>query len=469
MDDRLYLVGVLFFGIFLHSLFLDSHFDRDEGFILTVGWGVNEGKVLYKDFFEFKPPAGHYTAALVYPVFGHNLTYYRLFILAVNLGSAIIIYNIGRLLWSAKTGLIASFLFLLGVPLFEGNKFFSEVFIVFFSGLGLFYYLRYLDSERKSHIFYAGFFYGMAVLYKQVALLLLVGVVIHLLVSKKRLHPIILFSLGAILPAVFFTIYFIKAGALGIAFESLVSIFGRYKPNTLAEFLLYLRRDFIAIPLLWILIISSFLPLARKKFSFKIDGAVYMQFILTLPPILFKQFPHYYIPAIAFGSLLAGKSLIELTGVYYQFLGRFWGRLLFVSVVFILLAPSFARLHEDYLIQKESKPLENYVLASKFIRENTSPGDKILVIAKEAQIHFLSERFAPTKYYFIDYSTHYPGIEEYLISESEKSGVKYYIAFENPYLKEYTGVVYEHILENAVLVKEYPQRYAIKIYARKSS
>jgi 4-amino-4-deoxy-L-arabinose transferase-like glycosyltransferase len=139
-----------------------------------------------------------------------------LFAILCSVGSIVLIFFFGRLLFNDTVGLIASFLLAIFPlqPIF-GTRILSDVPVAFFMGLSVFFllYSLQIDRHRKANRFHPGLYsfgaglaLGIAYLTKIVALMMLPVLAVYLmslLLKKRRIHPhILLYLLG------FFVIFF---------------------------------------------------------------------------------------------------------------------------------------------------------------------------------------------------------------------------------------------------------------------
>ncbi|MFH1788174.1 MAG: glycosyltransferase family 39 protein [Candidatus Altiarchaeota archaeon] len=463
MKDKVLLV--LAFGALLHVIYVDSLIDRDAGFFMVVGQGIAEGGVLYRDFFDFKPPGMHYTSALVYLLVRDSLLGFKVAVLMVNLASAYILYELARILWDGKSALAASFMYLLGLPLFNGLSFLSEQFVVLFSGLGLLCYLQHLKSGGIRHLLASGVLLGVSFLYKQVGLLVLAAVFCHYVLTSRRIGYAVSFAFFSVIPFIVFMAYFASLGLLGEALNSMLSIVGRYGSSPLSEIIEYSYGNFILYPILWILSFSSVLSLLRRKDLASDESVIHASFLISVVPTFFQQFPHYYVPALFFGCMLAGKAILDIWKASSKLKDREAGTVITILIL-LMFTPTIFKLAVEYHYITKYRMLGKFMEASEYVKDNTLAGEKVLVVPNEPLIYFISRRDSPTKYLHLDYSSYYPGIEERIIGEAEGESVRFFVVRESVYLDEYAGVIHDYILGNCVLVKSVDDKYPIKVYRR---
>jgi len=151
----------------------------DEGGYLYQVWRMSEGDVPYKDFYSPKEPLFLFTGYLIFKLFGPSVFWLRMFTVATTIFTAYFIFLIGKRLYYEKIAVLASLLYLfLPVVCFQARLFRSDAHVVFFSILGLFFFLKAWQDKTRSFFFLSGIFYAMALGYKLAAVL---GVVTLLL------------------------------------------------------------------------------------------------------------------------------------------------------------------------------------------------------------------------------------------------------------------------------------------------
>lgn len=127
--------------------------------------------------------------ALLYRLFGVNDYTSTFFILAASLGSIILIFYFGRLLFNDKVGLLAAFLLsIFPLDVINSTKLLSDIPSAFFAGLSIFLFLKGEKiNGSKTCIYYilSGLSMGIAVSIREMAALLLLFFIIYVIYSRK--------------------------------------------------------------------------------------------------------------------------------------------------------------------------------------------------------------------------------------------------------------------------------------------
>jgi hypothetical protein len=308
-----------------------------------------------------------------------------------------------------------------------------------------------------------GLSFGVAMLFKQIAFLFLLVVLCHSLLLRKRIRSVYVLVLTSVIPLALFLAYFAANGALQDALVSLSSITRWYKPNPLGETIEYSYQNFIAYPLVWILSLASVSILLTEKRRSSDKSLIHYLFIISLVPTFFQQFPHYYIPTLYFGCLLSARTLIDLRQASAA-LKRAGMAYTVLLIVFLMFLPSVFKLAVEYHYLGEYRMLDKFIEASDYVRQNTRPNEKVLVVPNEPEIYFLSEREPPVKYLHLDYSSYYDGIEDYILNETARYGVRYYVVRESHYLDEYASKIHSQIRNQSLLEETVDDTYPLRIY-----
>lgn len=161
--------------------------DCDEAAYAYIGRELAEGRVMYRDLTENKPPLGYWLYATAVAVGGANEMTIRLLVVPFVLASLVLVHRIARTLAGPLAGLLAAVAFALMStdPRLFGNGSNFEHFINFFTLVALASGVRALrpqpeaegepERRRASWVWWllAGLAVGLAALVKQVAMLTL--------------------------------------------------------------------------------------------------------------------------------------------------------------------------------------------------------------------------------------------------------------------------------------------------------
>ncbi|MBI2026069.1 MAG: glycosyltransferase family 39 protein, partial [Candidatus Levybacteria bacterium] len=161
---------MVFFFLRFPSLF-EPYWYGDEGIYQTLGLGIDNGRLLYRDIFDNKPPFLY----VLYGLFGSDQFMLRLASLIFGIFTLGLFFKLcKKLLENEKVAYIATSIFAIvfGLPLIEGNIANAENFMLLFNILAGFFVVRSQDFEntrRYKILFLAGLILSISFLFKIVA------------------------------------------------------------------------------------------------------------------------------------------------------------------------------------------------------------------------------------------------------------------------------------------------------------
>ncbi|OGH42616.1 MAG: hypothetical protein A3H79_03455 [Candidatus Levybacteria bacterium RIFCSPLOWO2_02_FULL_36_8b] len=288
------LISFLFFWLRLPSLF-EPLWYGDEGIYQAIGNSLNNGKLLYREIFDNKPPLLYW----LYSFFHSDQFTIRLASLIFGIFSIIFFFLLAKKLFKHNKN-IAHFLatsvfaVLYGLPILEGNIANAENFMLFpiiFAGFLIF---DFAALRPKFLIFTAGLLLGIAFLFKIVAIFDLLAFLIFCFIANfnvlKQQAKLFLIAVGFFLPILAVGLFFFLnntftdfINAVFLANISYGFPFLFAKLILLGGFILYvfIKRKEISKTALFIL-----LWLAFSMFNAFFSQRPYAHYILVLLPSL---------------------------------------------------------------------------------------------------------------------------------------------------------------------------------------
>jgi len=413
----LFITSIFFFILRFPSLF-EPDWYGDEGVYQVLGMGIRQGRLLYRDIFDNKPPMLY----VFYSFFNGDQFWLRMLSLFFGLGALIAFFYLSKKLLENKNASYVStviFAVLFGIPLIEGNIANAENFMllpIILGGL-----LLVPKNKIKFKYLIAGLLVGFAFLIKIVALFDFAAFLLFIVFSEhnfsfkklitktgfletlKKIYP---FILGFILPIFLTTLVFISRGAFGdfihAIFFSNIGYVGYGNEFLIPQGLLILK--------LAGLFLFSWLVFAKRN-SLKSGGLfIYLWLAFSLYNAFFSQRPytHYMLILLPSFCLLIGFLLsnsawrkftlviilatlvlttqnfwffTKTTSYYQNFLSFIAGR---KSVV-------------NYQKFFDSNTPANYDLAT-YINSDTNKNDSVFIWGNNAQIYKLTDKMPPGKY-----------------------------------------------------------------------
>lgn len=176
-------------ALFLFSLLripslVEPYWYGDEGIYQVVGIALREGKTLYREVWDNKPPLLY----LIYSFFYGDLFSVRFLSLLFGVGSVGVFFDVSRHLFQRRISIyLSTFLYaiLFGLPLLEGNIANAENFMLLPILSSLAFLLRFSHARNGKYLVGSGLFLAFAFLTKIVALFDFLAFFLFLLIQKR--------------------------------------------------------------------------------------------------------------------------------------------------------------------------------------------------------------------------------------------------------------------------------------------
>jgi hypothetical protein len=430
-------VAILFLLFAYPFIFLP--FGADQGIFAYIGTIINNGGMPYRDAWDLKPPVVYYLYSLGLQLFGDSMLGLRLFDFLYFGITIFSMYLLGALLFCKRVGLCSGLL--LGILYFFTNNFWTlsqcESFMILPMILSVYCCCAGLKKYKRPMLFGAGVFLGVVFMTKLTGIVLLVPLVIYILLETyrrdgtwnfaQRASRILVLIAGFIFSTAILFLWFYAHGALSelidtlfvydaAHFRSAFTLDRGYSHFTFAGFMR--RYLFVLIPALLSLCITR----GKKD---RLENILLWSWFISVIIGFFIQgrfYPYHMLPVIAPLSLLGGYAVLNL---WYSsawsgnalFAWRKGGLLVIVSV--FLLAAIWPHIQLTYHFTRslaERESTETYynrffsfpglfsftatIDAAQYIKNKTAREDTILVWGFQPLVYFLSERQAPTRFFF---------------------------------------------------------------------
>jgi hypothetical protein len=307
--------------VILALMFASTLFMNNESVIYDTGRFFEMAKVIvsgatpYLDYQDPKPPLIFFTLTLPLLI-GQQFLGGLLLVGVCNLASAIIVMKIGWKLYGRLAGPVAGVLFLVNIGWAQGYFVMTEPFTILFLLLATYFTLF---SEKK-HYVVAGICAGIAIGFKQYALIAVPLLLLALYLNKEvRRMPAFLAGVGLPLLVIFGSIFFVY-GAQALD-ASLYWSFGVAAPyisrNRVDPVICTGTNAFeLALNVIIAVIISASLYFGYNRFLKNAEmntGETYfllsaVGFSLTL---LIRQYLHYWALALPFLAILWAGWLLK--------------------------------------------------------------------------------------------------------------------------------------------------------------
>lgn len=391
----------------------------DEAIYLTLGEGLRQGLVWYRDLFDHKPPLIYLFAAWAGSVF-----WFRLILLFWHAATLVLFWELAKTLFPKKPRAVilasSAFAILTTVPLLEGNIANAEIFMIgpTIAALLLVFSAKKLGFAR---VFLAGVLFSVSTLFKvpaafDLAALASFWVIIALWDFKKLVEALfrsIILGAGFLLPILLTVLYYWSQGAL-VEYLSTAWFFNFDYITRWGDPAAQIGQAeggsgllFRAQVLAGILLVLIFL----KKFFDKrtLFAATWFSFALFAILLPARPYPHYLIQGVPPLSLLLallvfGKEKHRFLSV--PFLLIFTGSLVFYQFYYY---PTFSyyqnflafaagrKTQEEYFKYFDRRVPQTYDLA-EFLRQRTAPNERVFIWGTAPEVYALSRRLPPGRF-----------------------------------------------------------------------
>ena len=401
--------------------------ERDEGEYAYAGQLILNGIPPYQQAYNMKFPGAYYAYALVMAVFGQTARGIRLGLMLVNVTTALLVFAIGRRLYGRIVGAVAAVTFaLLSVDRWIMGVFAHATHFVLLPAMAaLFLLLRVPTARRALTLLVGGALLGLAVLVNQHGFPFLplgAFVVCEVNLAAGRGARRILLELGllaggAILPFAILCAVLQYQGVLSSfwfwTFQYAREYVSEVPLSALLPNLVHgMERVSRATAPLWIVGGVGFIALwigrwGRTEKLF-LTALLAASFAAICPGLYFRE--HYFIlllPAVAF---LNGVAFVSAARLVERAVPGPFARTLAVTAFLGLTLFLVARQRDFFFKMSPQElsrarygrnPFIESVAIANYIRERTTPEDRIAVLGSEPQIYFYSGRRSATGYIYM--------------------------------------------------------------------
>lgn len=420
--SKIFLLILLLTVILRIPTLFEPYWYGDEGIYLTLGEGVRQAVVLYKDLFDHKPPLIYWLAAIAGSIY-----WFKFILLIWHISTLVLFHKLAEKLFPGnhKLTLFATGIFALftTIPLFEGNIANAELFMIG-TTIAAFNLIIPFNNLNYKKTFWSGILLSLSFLFKVPSvfdLLLLPIVWFTFNLSLKSFKDVfkknIILGTGFLIPVLLTLIYYSSRGALldylntaGIFNSSYISSWDTSVQTSSGYFFTKLLSGGFQTRTLIVSSIILLLIIFRKKFDSSSYFVTTWLALATFAMLLSgRPYPHYIIQAIpSFSLAVAALSFNKQSN---RFLAVPVLLIFSYSLVFykFYTYPTFSyyanfisyitgqKTTLEYRSYFGSHVNRTYKLA-EIIRSNTTKKDKIFVWGTLPELYALSRRIPPIKY-----------------------------------------------------------------------
>jgi 4-amino-4-deoxy-L-arabinose transferase-like glycosyltransferase len=414
------------------ATFGGSLWNVDESIHAAAARIILDGGVMYRDAIDQRTPLSYYAVAGIFAVFGeNNLWAVRCCIALLIAATACWLHLAASPLRRRGAGLLAALLYVVlsSAALFSGDAYAAntEWFVAFFSSAAAALFLTGGSIPSSRRLLSTGALLAGAFLSKQPALLEAAapfGVLIYLGWQQRQPARVVVGQLltliaGWLIPVTLTAAYFWAKGALSEAiFYTWTYNLTYYGPEiTTAERLAALPGPFVLLAAtqgvlvaLWALgALGGLHRLAQRQPTGEETASNPALLYLVLWSLLAwagaassgRSFDHYtiqFLPAFCLGSGLAIAALAHWTKSSRRWSIRFATAGLLVALAWQLVAAATSS-------RGRTLPGDSSLPVAAYIREHSTPADKIFVWGFHADIYLHADRKPASRYVFASFVT----------------------------------------------------------------
>lgn len=385
------------------SLF-EPYWYGDEGIYLTLGQAMRDGRELYRDIHDNKPPLLYVAAAVV----DGELGGFKFILLVWNIVTIGLFALLATRLSESKKLTILSttvFALLTTLPFLEGNIANAELFFLPFTiGAVLLLWNKGVDFWRVA---LAGILLGIGGLFKIPALAEVAVWPLVWLVTKepKKWRKTLLLAATTLLPLLISGVYYWSAGAgreyFEAAWQQNIPYLSSWQVAATGEGIFSLKGRLVVLMVATSLTLGLSLTWGRKGTIVGMWG-MWSLFAALLSG---RPYPHYLlqvVPPLSLCFLIWNKAKPIGVGLWALVIGAFFQFHFYAYPVFSYYSnyiqwAAGIKTTENYFAHFDSQLFHMYETA-EVIRSHSSPSDQIFIWGDRPMLYALSHRLPAGKY-----------------------------------------------------------------------
>ncbi len=434
-----YIIPVAILFLLFAYPFIFIPFGNDQGIFAYIGTIINKGGMPYRDAWDLKPPVIYYLYSFGLKIFGSSMMSIRIFDFAYFCITFFSIYLLGSLLFNKRVGVFSGLV--LGILYFFTNDFWTlsqcESFMILPMILSIYLSCLGIKNHSWPMLFGSGVLLSVVFMTKLTGIVLFVPIVLYILfetymqkgiwdIAHISSRILILIAGFFVTTSIFFLWFYIRGVLSDLIytlfvydaahFRSALKLNIDYPHLSFAGFMR--RYLFLLIPAL----LSFLIKKNRQMRSAKVllycwaVAAIFAFFVQA------RYFHYHMLPVIAPLALLGSQGFLSFWS--YSALSKrvlfIKAKILLISAIafflciaiypHVLLTYSFTKSFLQDTVATESYSrffttqggfsLSTITKAAQYIKKNTAKENSIFVWGFQPLLYFLSERQAPTRFFF---------------------------------------------------------------------
>ena len=401
----------------------DVPLERDEGEYAYAGQLILQGVPPYRLAYNMKFPGTYYAYAAILALFGPTPWGIHVGLLIVNAATTLVLFFLGRRLIGTVGAAVGAAAFaVLSLDRGTLGVFAHSTHFVLLPALaGLLVLLRAMHAQSARGFLAAGVLLGISVLMKQHAVVFL-PFGIALAVWSATRQPMggaraVALAGGSVLAGA--AVPFALLGTL-LTIQGVLGQFWfwtfQYAREYVSEIPLSAAWSLLAVGVravtqaslpVWLLggvgIVALWLTPWSREARIVLSGLLVVSFLGICPGFYFRK--HYFILLLPVVGLLVGVAVVSAERLFGRVLPSVTARTMAVGI-FVLAVGGYVVNERDYLFSMSPRQLSRALYGinpfveaadvARYIRERTTPQERIAVVGSEPEIYFLAGRRSAT-------------------------------------------------------------------------
>lgn len=453
----LFLGLIILFVVFVRIRLLDIPLERDEGEYAYMGQLILQGIPPYGEAYNMKFPGTYLMYAVIMAVFGQTVDGIHIGLMIINCATIWLVYLLARKMLGDIPAAFAGGTY--GVlslsPSVFGFAAHATHFVVLPALGGTLLLLHALEKDKIHLFFLSGTLLGISVIMKQPGIFFVFLAVAYILYNnfsagsfrslKKLFLNLSALSLGVSLPLLITALWLYAAGVFDRFWFWTVVYASKYASQvTVPDALDRFKNSFFQVVdgffIFWIVAALGLVATFFHRGLSRVFVALFalFSFLSICPGFYFRE--HYYITLLPAVSLLSGILIDFLSSDRFAFLKGRIPKLIGVAV-FIAAAATGIIQEKNYFFYDTplrlsgliyfGSPFAESMEIARFIKERTTPDDRIAVFGSEPEIFFYAKRRSATGYIYsyslMEAQEYALAMQKEMIAEIEASNPKFFI------------------------------------------
>ncbi len=409
---------------------ITSYPSRDGGAFTYIGHIILEGKHLYVDAWDSKPPAIFYLNA--FALWLGRDTFWGIWLVefAFLFGAACIGYKVMKTLWQPGPAIIGTIVWVWGLNRVLSGGNFTEEYPLLFNFFAI--YAFWKSIQKPKMVFYdlaIGFSLALSFIFRANNIGIQISIILTwlvILICRKEFwllfQKLSMICIGALVILSMVCLYFFINGSLKAMVDAAIvynfyygggNSFNLWHSSIVQGFIDLGGPAWVALAgyiiILW--------RMAKGIINKRLEEMTLFLFVgwpmeMILSGVSGRGYGHYFISWLPIVSLLCGLAFsFVFIKIFRSWVGELFNKQLGI-VLLILITASLVLFWKDWGVYKDSfykvafdrkSGIEAVQPVAQYIQENTTLNETVLIWGGQAGLNFMAKRDSPTAYIF------YPG------------------------------------------------------------